>query len=62
MHQPMARQSVEVPEDFKEIAESLQRTVNWLAQIAFREFVEQYRADKTKERTVNANSNRNRRR
>jgi hypothetical protein len=61
----MARQSIEIPDEFRELAKQYERSVNWLAQQAFSEYVFHHpvRASETvSERKPNASSNRPRQR
>jgi hypothetical protein len=59
------RQSVFVPDRFRELASQLDRSVNWLAQVAFEELCDRHCSSKpyVKEKgKQNASSDRNRRR
>jgi hypothetical protein len=62
----MARQSIEIPQVIKDLAELEERSVNWICQQAFNDYVRRHpipmRVPVTKERKQNASSKRQRRR
>jgi predicted transcriptional regulator len=62
----MARVAVEIPLPFRYLAEDMERSVNWLAQQAFAEYLEKHRKlvpiKQTKGNQSNASSNRQGRR